>query len=103
MENTQLNKIVARAENLGLVVTHRVETLSTGNPFHYVDIRRPQVEVKNYLDLTNNCDSLSISSYFNEYTKRWNTTATRHNLLGDNTRIKQRSIDFYIRLFANVI
>lgn len=102
MKNSALTKIAERAEGFGLSVEERVETTSYGANIHMVEFRRPKVETKTYLDLFNNADCVVLTSWFNESTKRWNTDVTRYSVL-DPEKLKQRSVDFYIRLFADAI
>lgn len=102
MENVKLNKIAERAESFGLEVINRPEVTTYGANIHMVEFRRPKVEAKNWLDIANNSDSVVIAGYFNEYTNRWSLKSTRYTAFDQND-IKQASIDFYIRLFADAI
>ena len=102
MENVKLNKIAELAASYGLEVVNRPETTSYGAYFHTVEFRRPKVEVKNWLDVFNNTDSVVVAAFYSEYSKRWSTSVTRYSYTG-NDKLKQKSVDFYIRLFADAI
>jgi hypothetical protein len=102
MENVKLNKIAERAASFGLEVVNRPETTAYGAFVHIVEFRRPKVEAKNWLDVFNNTDSVVIAGYYSEHSKRWSTSVTRYTYTG-NDKLKQKSVDFYIRLFADAI